>query len=67
MKLNDKAYDILKWIVVIVLPAMATCYMALGKIWGFPFVEEIPETILAVQTFLGAILCISTAQYNAEA
>ena len=26
MKLNDKLYDILKWLVIIVLPAFATLY-----------------------------------------
>lgn len=34
MKLTNKTYDILKWIVVIVLPAAATLYAALGGIWG---------------------------------
>ena len=64
MKLSDKAYNILKWIVVIVLPALATLYAALGGIWGLPLVTEITGTITAVDTFLGAILMISTANYN---
>ena len=64
MKLTDKAYNILKWVVVIVLPALATLYAALGGIWGLPLVTEITGTITAVDTFLGAILMISTANYN---
>lgn len=67
MKLSDKAYNILKWIVVIVLPALATLYAALGGIWGLPLVTEITGTITAVDTFLGAILMISTANYNKNA
>lgn len=67
MKLSDKAYDILKWIVVIVLPALATLYAALGGIWGLPLVTEITGTITALTTFLGAILMISTANYNKNA
>lgn len=64
MKLSDKTYNILKWVVVIVLPALATLYAALGGIWGLPLVTEITGTITAVDTFLGAILMISTANYN---
>lgn len=66
MKLNDKAYDILKWVVIIVLPAAATLYKALSSAWGWPFADEVVTTIMAVDTFLGAVLCISTAVYNKE-
>jgi len=66
MKLTNKAYDILKWIAQIMLPAIGTLYFALSKIWGFPFATEVVGTIAAVDTFLGAILGISTANYNKE-
>lgn len=62
--LPDKVYDILKWIAMVVLPAIGTLYFALAGIWGFPFGEEVVGTITAVDTFLGALLGISTAQYN---
>ena len=64
MVLNDKLYDILKWIALILIPAVAVLYGALAKIWGWPYAEEIVYTLTAVDTFLGAILGISTAQYN---
>jgi len=60
----DKVYDILKWIALIVLPALGTLYFSLSKIWGFPLGVEIVGTISAIDTFLGALLGISTAQYN---
>ena len=66
MKLTNKTYDILKWIAQIMLPAIGTLYFALSKIWGFPFATEVVGTIAAVDTFLGAILGISTANYNKE-
>ncbi|MBQ2396430.1 MAG: phage holin [Bacteroidales bacterium] len=47
-----------------VLPAIGTLYFALAGIWGFPYGEEVVGTIAAVDTFLGVILGISTAQYN---
>lgn len=64
--LPDKVYDVLKWLVCIVLPALGTLYTALSQIWALPYAAEIPATILAVDTFLGAVLCISTAQYNKD-
>ena len=64
MKMNDKVYDVLKWVCIIVLPAIATLWFTLGKIWGFPYLAEIEATIIAIDTFLGAILGVSTIQYN---
>lgn len=64
MKLNDNVYDVLKWIALIVLPAIATLYATLGNIWSFPFVSEITATITAIDTFIGALLGISTKAYN---
>lgn len=68
MKMNNKLYDVLKWISLIVLPAVGTLYFALAGIWGFPYGEEIVGTIVAVETFLGALLGISSVRYkNGEA
>lgn len=66
MKLNNKTYDILKFVAQIVLPAVGTLYFALAGIWNFPYGEEIVGTITAVDTFLGAILGLSSASYNKE-
>lgn len=64
--MSNKLYDVLKFIAQIVLPALATLYFALAKIWGFPYGEEIVGTISAVDVFLGALLRISTEQYNKD-
>ena len=66
MKLNNKVYDIMKWLVIIVMPAVATLYAALAGVWAWPYADEVVTTITAVDTFLGAVLCISTATYNKE-
>jgi hypothetical protein len=60
-------YDVLKWIVMVVLPACATLYAMLSGIWSLPYTEQIVGTITAVDTFLGVLLGISTAQYNKKA
>lgn len=62
--LSNKTYDILKWLVVIVIPALTTAYVGLAAIWGFPYAEEVAKTSAVICTLLGAILGISTAQYN---
>ena len=64
MKMTNKTYDVLKFLAQIVLPAAGTLYFALANIWGLPLGEEVVGTITAVDAFLGAILGISTAQYN---
>lgn len=64
MKLNDKVYNILKWIAMYLLPAAGTLYFTLSGIWGLPYGEQIVGTITAIDTFLGILLGISTMQYN---
>lgn len=66
MKMSNKVYDILKVIAQIILPGIGTLYFALASIWKLPFGEEIVGTITAIDTFLGALLGISTANYNKE-
>ena len=62
---TNPTYDKLKWVAQILLPALGTLYFALASIWGLPYGEQIVGTITAVDTFLGALLSISTKNYNA--
>lgn len=64
MKMSNKVYDVLKWIAQYLLPAIGTLYFALAGIWGLPYGEEIVGTITAIDTFLGVVLGISSANYN---
>lgn len=66
MKLPDKVYDILKWITMIVIPALATAYVGLASVWGWPYADEVAKTSAVICTLLGALLGISTAQYNKD-
>ena len=65
--MSNNVYDVLKWIAMYLLPALGTLYFALASIWGLPYGEQIVGTITAIDTFLGVILGISTAQYNKRA
>jgi hypothetical protein len=62
--MNNKVYNFLKWIAMIVLPALATLYLGLSNVWGLPYGEEVSTTITLINTFLGTVLMISTNQYN---
>ena len=66
MKLPNRVYDILKWIVMIAIPALATAYVGMSAIWGWPYSEEVAKTAAVVCTLLGALLGISTAEYNKD-
>lgn len=62
--MSNRTYDVLKWVAQIALPAVGTLYFVLSSIWGLPMGEEVVGTITAVDAFLGALLGISTAQYE---
>ena len=64
--MSNKTYDILKFIAMILLPALGALYFALEGIWNLPYGEEIVGTITAIDTFLGALLGISNAKYKKE-
>ena len=64
MHLKNEIYDVLKYVVIIALPALAVAYGALSDVWGFPYGDEVVRTINIVATFLGALICVSTVNYN---
>ena len=66
MKFSNSTYDVIKWVAMILLPAIGTLYFALAQIWGLPLAEQIVGSISAIDCFLGALLGISTALYNKE-
>lgn len=62
--MSNKTYDFLKFLAQILLPALGTLYFALANIWGLPAAEQVVGTIVAVDTFLGVILKLSTNSYE---
>lgn len=61
--MSNRMYDILKWIAQYLIPALGTLYLALAGIWGFPYGQEVEGSLLAIDTFLGACLGISSHYY----
>jgi hypothetical protein len=62
--LKDRAYKVLKFVALILLPALGTLYFTLAQIWGLPEAEKVLGTITSVDTFLGVLLGLSTKAYN---
>ena len=67
MKIPDKVYNVLKWILIIVVPAFVTLFTLLAQTWAWDIpVQAIVTTITGIATFLGVIVGISTHYYNKE-
>lgn len=66
MMIPDKLYDILKWMVMVAIPALTVAYVALAGIWGWPYADEVAKTSAAVCALLGALLGISSVEYNKQ-
>lgn len=64
MMLSNRVFDILKWVVIIAIPAATTAYVGLAAVWGWPYAEQVAKTSPVVCTLLGALLGVSTAEYN---
>lgn len=64
MKLSDKAYNIIKWVVMLLLPALALLYQTIAQTCGLPYADTVGVILNAVAVFLGTITGISTINYN---
>ena len=62
--MNNKTYDVLKWVTMVCLPAVTTLWLTLASIWNFPYAEPIGATLGAITVFLGALLGISSVKYQ---
>lgn len=66
MTFSNKTYDRIKWVAQYFVPALTTLWLALGKIWNFPYTVEIGATLSAIDIFLGALLGISKSNYQGD-
>ena len=64
MCLPDKVYDVLKWVVLVVIPACATAYVGLDSVFGWGYGEVVAKVSAIICALIGSIIGISTAQYN---
>lgn len=64
MKLPNRIYDVLKWVVMVCIPALTTAYVGLDSVFGWGYADVVAKVSAIVCTLIGALIGISTAQYN---
>ena len=65
--MSNKAYDVLKWIALVALDAVGLFYSTIAGIWGLPYGDQVLETCVALSVLLGALVGVSSTQYNKKA
>lgn len=60
---TNSLYDKLKFLALVLLPALGSLYFGLSVLWGFPKGDEVAGTIALIDTFLGVVLHLSNKQY----
>ncbi|MDG6113739.1 phage holin [Lactococcus formosensis] len=66
MIMTNKTYNVIKWAVLTVLPALSVLVGVLGKAYGWESTDLAVLTLNAVAAFLGAITGVSAASYNKQ-
>jgi len=66
MKLPDSVYTFLKWLALLAIPALATFYGVIGKVWDLPYTAEIVTTLTAIGTLIGTLIGVSQYNINKE-
>lgn len=61
--MNDKIYNILKYICIVALPALTTLYGVIGATCHIPYTQETMTILVAVDTCIGSLIGISSARY----
>jgi hypothetical protein len=64
--MSEPLYLKMKFVALVLLPAISTLYFTLGAVWDLPHVTQVIGTIAAIDTFLGVMLGLSTKAYNAS-
>ena len=64
--LPNRAYDVLKWLALIVLPAIGVLGQPLGPLWGWPWADQAATTINAVALAIGVVIGASTLKAKAS-
>lgn len=61
--LSNRSYDILKFVVSVLLPGLATFYLGLDQLWNLPYEIQISGTITAASMLLGLFLRSTSKNY----
>lgn len=62
----SRVYDVLKWLALIVLPAIGVLVQTLGPVWGWTWADPAATTINAVALTIGVVIGASTLKAKAS-
>lgn len=61
--MNSKLYEVLRWVIWIVIPAIGVLISTLAKAWNWNIpIDAILTTLSAISLFLGTVLGIAKIQ-----
>lgn len=66
MKMNDKLYDILKWVSLVALDAIGVAYKGLAECWGWGFGTEVMTTCAILSALIGTLIGVSSVAYHKQ-
>ncbi|MDU5296794.1 MAG: phage holin [Bifidobacterium scardovii] len=63
----NRLYDVLKWLAMLVFPALAVFARTIGPAWGLPYMDAIATTLAALGVLCGAIIGASAIKAHLAA
>lgn len=64
--LSNRTYDVLKWVGLLLLPALGVFYGTVAPLWGFPAPDAVVKTLDALGTLLGVIIGVDSITATTE-
>jgi hypothetical protein len=62
--LPSKIYNLIKYLVLIVLPSFTTLYVLLATLWEWDNIAKISASLTGFTAFLGSLVGISSRNFN---
>ena len=62
MIMKSETFEKLRFLAEVGIPALATLVLAVSNIWNLPYGQQIGTTIVAIGTFIGALVGINFYQ-----
>lgn len=66
MVLPDNVYTVLKWLVVVCIPACTVAFVGLDSVFGWGYGDVVAKVSAIICTLIGTLIGVSTAQYNKQ-
>lgn len=62
-KLPSNVYDVLKYCVCVLFPALSTFYTGIASVLNLPYADEVAKITALVCTLIGTLIHISSKNY----